>query len=115
MASFLFRFRYTPESWAALIENPEDRRDMLASRVFGTYGGTLAGFWYSLSDADGYALVELPDAVAAAGVHAAVLASGSLQRLEVVELVTVEQMLEAMHRARDLGYKPPGTAAAPTS
>jgi uncharacterized protein with GYD domain len=115
MASFLFRFRYTPASWAALIENPEDRRDMLASRVFGTFGGTLTGYWYSLSDADGYALVELPDAVAAAGVHAAVLASGSLERLEVVELVTVEQMVEAMQRAKGFGYKAPGTSAAQRS
>ena len=73
MATYLFRFSYTPESWAALIEHPEDRREMLATRVFG-FGGQLQGFWYSFGEHDGYALVELPDNVSAAAVLAAVSA-----------------------------------------
>ena len=46
MALYLFRFGYTPEAWAALLEKPADRRDMLASQLF-AFGGQLQGFWYA--------------------------------------------------------------------
>ena len=50
MALYLFRFSYTPEVWAALVESPRDRRDMLAARLFGTFGGQLQGFWYCFGE-----------------------------------------------------------------
>jgi uncharacterized protein with GYD domain len=114
MASYLFRFSYTTESWAALIEHPEDRRDMLASRIFGM-GGHLDGFWYSLGDHDGYALVELPDNVTAAAIRAAIVATGSLTHLEATALLTADEMVEALARAREFAYRsptsPPGAGA----
>jgi uncharacterized protein with GYD domain len=108
VATYLFRFSYTPESWAALIDHPEDRREMLATRVF-AFGGQLQGFWYSFGEHDGYALVELPDNVSAAAVMAAVSATGSLRHLEAIVLVTAEDMVEALGRAQEFGYKQPGT------
>ena len=108
MASYLFRFSYTPESWAALVEHPEDRREMLATRLFG-FGGQLLGFWYSFGDHDGYALAELPDNVTAAAVLAAVSSTGSFRHLEAIVLIPVEDMVEALGRAQELGYKEPGS------
>ncbi len=108
MATYLFRFSYTPESWAALIEHPEDRREMLSTRVF-AFGGQLQGFWYSLGEHDGYAVVELPDNVSAAAVLAAISATGSLRHLEAIVLVSAEDMLDALRRAGEFGYREPGT------
>ena len=108
MATYLFRFSYTPESWAALIEHPEDRREMLSTRVF-AFGGQLQGFWYSFGEYDGYALVELPDNVSAAAVTAAISAAGSLRHLDAIVLVSADDMLDALGRAREFGYKEPGT------
>jgi uncharacterized protein with GYD domain len=110
MALYLFRFSYTPEAWAALIESPEDRRNALAPRIFGTFGGRLEGLWYAFGEQDGFALVDLPDAVAAAAASAAVSATGSFRRLEATVLLTVEQMLEALERAREFDYTKPGEA-----
>jgi len=107
MPSYLFRFGYTTESWAGLTEHPEDRRDMLASRIFGM-GGRLNGFWYSLGDHDGYALVELPDTTTAAAIRAAILATGSLTHLEATPLLSVEEMVDALQHARDFAYSTPG-------
>ena len=107
MASYLFRFSYTPESWAALVEHPEDRREMLATTIFG-FGGQLQGFWYSLGEHDGYVLVEVPDDVAAAAIIAAVSATGSFRHLDAIGLISAEEMVEALGRARELGYKQPG-------
>jgi uncharacterized protein with GYD domain len=108
MPTYLFRFGYTPESWAALIDHPEDRRDMLASRIFGM-GGQLQGFWYSLGDHDGYALAELPDEVTAAAIRAAILGAGSLTHLEATALLSADEMVEAMERARGFAYRTPVT------
>lgn len=105
MPSFLFRFGYTAESWAGLIEHPEDRRDMLASRIF-AMGGQLNGFWYSLGAHDGYAIVDLPDNITAASIRAAITATGSLTHLETTPLLTVEEMVEALEHARDFAYRP---------
>jgi len=107
VALFLFRFGYTPEAWAALIEHPQDRRDMLASRIFG-FGGQLQGFWYAFGGQDGFALVELPDNVSAAAASAAVAATGSFRSLETTVLLTADEMVEALEKARDFAYSKPG-------
>jgi uncharacterized protein with GYD domain len=111
MPLYLYRFGYTPEAWAALARDPSDRRDMLAARLFGGFGGQLKGFWYSFGTADGYALAELPDNVSAAAVSTAVVASGAFRSFETIVLLTVEEMVEAMSRAGDLGYEAPGSGA----
>ena len=108
MALYLFRFGYTPEAWAAQMENPKDRRDMLSSRIFGTFGGQLHGFWYSFGDQDGFALVELPDNVSAAAASIAVSATGSLRTLETTVLISVDEMVEALAKASDFAYTKPG-------
>ena len=112
MASYLFRFSYTPDSWAALIDHPEDRRETLATTLFG-FGGQLQGFWYSFGEHDGYALAELPDNVSAAAVLASVSSTGSFLHLDANVLISAEDMVEALGRAQAFGYKRPGTL--PTS
>ena len=109
MALYLYRFGYTPEAWAALMENPQDRRDMLASRIFGTFKGQLHGFWYAFGEHDGYALAELPDQVSAAAASVAVAATGSFRHLETTVLITTEEMVEAMDRAGEFAYAKPGS------
>ena len=110
MALYLFRFGYTPEAWAALIEKPEDRRNALATQLFATFGGRLEGLWYAFGEHDGYALVDLPDAVSAAAASAAVAATGSFRKLEATVLITVDEMVAALERAREFHYQKPGTA-----
>ena len=55
MPFYLTRFSYTPETWARLIKNPEDRR-IAAQRYIESVGGKLHGFWYAFGDHDGYNL-----------------------------------------------------------
>ena len=107
MALYLFRFAYTAEAWEAQMHNPQDRRDMIGSRVF-ALGGSLQGFWYSFGESDGYALAELPDNVAAASLSVAVMATGSFRYLDTTVLVSVEEMIEAMQRADTIAYAKPG-------
>jgi uncharacterized protein with GYD domain len=65
MPLYLTRFSYTPETWARLIEHPEDRRTA-AQTYIESVGGTLHGFWYAFGPHDGYTLWEAPDNVSMA-------------------------------------------------
>jgi uncharacterized protein with GYD domain len=107
MAVYLMRFSYTPETWARLIQNPEDRRD--AARAYlEQVGGTLQGFWYGFGEYDGYAILEAPDNVSAAGAVLAIAAGGALSSVETTVLMTVEETLEAMAKSKSIGYRRPG-------
>ena len=108
MPMYLSRFSYTPEAWARLIENPEDRR-AAATEYIESVGGKLHGFWYAFGEHDGWNLWEAPDNVSMAAVAMAIGGGGALSSLETVVLLTVEEAVEAMHKAGSIRYRPPGT------
>lgn len=108
MPLYLTRFSYTPETWARLAKNPEDRRDAARSYIE-SVGGSLHGFWYGFGKYDGYTLWEAPDNVAMASVLVALGGGGAISSLDTTVLMTVEETLQALGKAGDVSYKPPGT------
>ena len=108
MPLYLTRFSYTPETWARLIANPEDRREAARSYIE-SVGGTLHGFWYAFGSHDGVNLWEAPDDVSMAAVALAIGSGGAVTNLETTVLMTVEDTMEAMRTAQRVKYRPPGT------
>ena len=104
---YLTRFSYTPETWARLMKNPEDRR-VAARKYIESVGGKLHGFWYAFGAFDGYCLWEAPDNVSMAAVGFAITGGGALSKSETTPLLTVEETLEALRLAQKVGYQPPG-------
>jgi uncharacterized protein with GYD domain len=107
MAFYLTHFSYTPETWARLMKNPEDRREA-ARKYIESVGGKLHGFWYAFGAYDGFTLWEAPDNVSMAAVAIAIGGGGALAKLETTVLLTVEETLEALRRAQEVSYRPPG-------
>ena len=107
MPMYLTRFSYTPETWARLIQNPEDRR-AAATRYIESVGGKLHGFWYAFGEHDGYNLWEAPDNVSVAAVAIAIGGGGALRSIDTTVLLTVEETLAALEKAASIGYRPPG-------
>jgi len=107
MPLYLTKFSYTPETWARLIARPEDRRQAAQTYVE-SVGGKLHGFWYAFGPHDGYTLWEAPDNVSMAAVALAIAAGGALSPLETTVLMTVEETMEALGRAQQVRYRPPG-------
>jgi uncharacterized protein with GYD domain len=107
MMFYLTRFSYTPETWARLMKNPEDRREA-ARKYIESVGGKLHGFWYAFGTYDGYNLWEAPDNVSMAAVGIAITGGGALAKFETTPLLTVEETLEALRRAQKVGYRQPG-------
>ena len=108
MPFYLTRFSYTPDTWARLIKKPEDRR-IAATQYVESVGGKLHGFWYALGEYDAYTLWEAPDTVSMAAVALAIGAGGALKSFETTALLTVEETLSALDKARSIQYRPPGS------
>jgi uncharacterized protein with GYD domain len=108
MTMYLTRFRYTPETWARLIQNPEDRRKA-ASTYIESVGGKLHGFWYSFGDQDGWNLWEAPDNVSMAAVALAIGSGGALSSIETTVLLSVEEFMVALTKAKSVRYRAPGS------
>ena len=107
MPLYLTRFSYTPETWARLAKNPEDRRDA-AKAYIESVGGKLHGFWYAFGEYDAYNLWEAPDNTSMAAVAIAISGGGALSKFETTVLLTVEETIEALGRAERVRYRPPG-------
>ena len=103
MPLYLTRFSYTPETWARLIEKPEDRR-VAAQQYIESVGGK-----YAFGDHDAYTLWEAPDNVSMAAVAVAISAGGALSSLQTTALLSVEETLAALAKARSVKYRPPGS------
>ncbi|WP_251042745.1 GYD domain-containing protein [Arthrobacter sp. ISL-69] len=108
MPLYLSKFSYTPETWARLTSNPEDRRKA-AQAYIESVGGKLHGFWYAFGSHDGYNLWEAPDNVSMAAVALAISGGGALSSFDTTVLLTVEETLEALRKAEQIKYRPPGT------
>jgi uncharacterized protein with GYD domain len=107
MPLYLTKFSYTPATWARLIEKPEDRRNAARSYIE-SVGGKLHGFWYAFGAHDAFTLWEAPDNASMAAVAVAITGGGALSSLETTVLLTVDETIDALRKAREVRYRPPG-------
>ena len=107
MPMYLTRFTYTPETWARLIRNPEDRRTA-AAKYIESVGGKLHGFWYAFGEHDGYNLWEAPDNVSMAATALAIGSGGAVSSIQTTVLLTVEETVAALKTASSIAYRAPG-------
>jgi uncharacterized protein with GYD domain len=105
MPLYLGRFGYTTDAWAKLIAEPEDRTQA-AREAAESLGGTLHSIWWAFGDCDGYWLGEFPDNASAVAI--AVAASGTMRLNETTVLITADELLEALEKARAVSFRPPG-------
>ena len=107
MPLYLTRFSYTPATWTRLMGHPEDRRTAAQSYIE-SVGGKLHGFWYAFGADDAYTLWEAPDNVSMAAVALAITGGGALSSLETTLLLTVDETLDALRKAKEIQYRAPG-------
>ena len=80
----------------------------LPSGTSSASGRAFHGFWYAFGSHDGYNLWEAPDNVSMAAVALAIGGGGAISSFETTVLLSVEDTIEALHKAGQIGYRAPG-------
>lgn len=107
MAHYLIQGGYTPESWATLSKNPQDRAALIRPMIEGM-GGKLESFYMCFGEFDYVAIGEFPGNVDAAAFAISVAASGAMRTYRTTPLFDSAEGVEAMKRSGQTGYNPPG-------
>ena len=106
MAHYLLQVAYTPEAWAGLIKNPQDRVQALKP-VVEKMGGKFETAYFAFGDYDVVAILQMPANVDAAAFAMAAAAGGAVKSLKTTPLLSITEGLEAMKKAAAGGYTPP--------
>jgi uncharacterized protein with GYD domain len=77
MASYLLRAAYTPEAWANLTAQPQDRIDAVRP-VVEKLGGKVVHGWFAFGDYDVVAIIDMPTNVEAAAFSIAAASAGAI-------------------------------------
>jgi len=105
MAHFLHQVAYTTESWNALVSNPQDRIEAVRPAIE-KLGGTVKTAWFAFGQYDVVMVTEMPSSVDAAALAIAFAAGGACKNVQTTPLLTVEEAMEAMKKAKESGYRP---------
>jgi uncharacterized protein with GYD domain len=106
MASYLIQVGYTPEAWAKMIKNPQDRGASV-SKAIEKLGGKMISLWFCFGEYDAVGILEMPGNVEAAAFSLAASAGGAVRALKTTPLLSVAEGMDAMKKAAGSGYKPP--------
>ena len=77
-------------------------------------GGKIEAAWFSFGNYDIVVITQLPDNVSAAGIAMAFAAGGACKSVQTTPLISPDEALEALHKARECGYRP-ATAVSPAA
>lgn len=109
MPRYLIEASASPQTIAALVKNPTDRAE--AARLnFEKLGGRLEAYFFGVGNGKHYVVVEFDrelDAITIEALWLSVWASGALTSQSITQLLTAAEMVDALRRAGDMGYRPP--------
>jgi len=108
MAYYLLQGAYTADAWKALVNNPQDRGEVIRPMIE-KLGGNVESVWFAFGDYDVVLIMQMPDEINAAAFSLAVAAGGAFKSHKTTPLMTIADGVEAMKRAAGTGYTPPGS------
>jgi uncharacterized protein with GYD domain len=107
MGQYLVQVAYTPDAWAAMVKNPQDRIELVRP-VVERLGGKMDEGFLSFGEYDVVAICQLPDNVSAAAFSMAAAAGGAVKAFKTTPLMTMAEAVKAMKKAGKASYQPPG-------
>ena len=106
MPLYMTQFAYTPEAWATLTDNPQDR-SAAVRELLETHGGRLIGWYLSLGEYDGLLIYEAPDDATAGALVLAAARRVHLRATKTTPLFTSEEGMVMMRRAGATAFREP--------
>jgi len=107
MAKYLSLCSYTSAAWAAQIKEPRNRLEVVRP-LFERLGGSIESAYLAFGEYDIVIISEMPDNVSSAALSIAVSAGGAVS-IKTIPLISFEEGMEALKKAGELSYIPPGS------
>jgi uncharacterized protein with GYD domain len=107
MPLYLTQFSYTPETWAALARNPENREAAVRAAAE-PFGCRLVFFAYAFGEYDGVAVFEGPDEAAVTALLLAAVTTGSYRGTKTTTLISAEAMVDILRKTAGVAFRAPG-------
>ena len=107
MAKYLVLFRLKGETVRRFMENPGDRSKAV-EELIAQVGGKLECYYFTFGQYDGMVILEAPDSASIAATSVAVTGSGAFSHFETHELISSQDMVGILQRAKEISYRPPG-------
>ena len=109
MPHYLHQVSYSREGWQALIAQPQDRVEVVKQSIE-KLGGKVKSAWFAFGDYDVVIITEMPDNATAAGISIAFAGGGAVKAVHTTPLLSPEEAVQAIQKARESGYKAPRAA-----
>ena len=106
MAKYLVKARYSSESWATQIANPQNRIE-IDGKQMEAMGCKLLDGYLAFGEDDLIIIVEAPDNETAAAMLIKVASSGAINNISTTVLIDPQDGVDAIKKAGDFNYTPP--------
>jgi uncharacterized protein with GYD domain len=106
MALYMYQLSYTAEAVAALIREPQDRVEAVRP-IIEAMGGKIVASGYPFGEYDGLIVFEAPDDTSAASFALVVAGSGAAKSGKTTRLLSSQEWIESLRKARSSQYRPP--------
>ena len=107
MAYYLLQGAYSSDSWRTLVQNPVNRLDAIRPAIE-KLGGSIECGYFSFGEYDVVLIMQMPDNVSAAAFAFAIASGGAFKSHTTVPLISMEDGIEGLKKAGQIGYRPPG-------
>jgi uncharacterized protein with GYD domain len=104
MPKYLIQASYTAEGARGLLKEGAAARRKAVQQAVKSAGGKVESIYWAFGDVDTFLIIDMPDAVSAAGLALTVASSGAVQ-LSTTPLLSAEEIDEA--RKKKVDYRPP--------
>jgi len=108
---FCFTAQYTPHALNAIMENPTASRYEATKKLVEAAGGKLISMYSTGADGPGVLIIfDVPEPNVAAAISGIAVASGAVQDVKLIRLLTQDEVTHVRKKAAELrgAYKPPG-------
>lgn len=105
MPHYLQQVAYSQEGWEALVANPQNRIDAVRP-VIEKLGGKIEAAWFAFGEYDVVVITDMPDNVSVAAIAMAFAAGGACKSIQTTPLISPEEMVQALRKAKECGYRP---------
>lgn len=106
MAYYALETAYTPQGWEALLKNPHNRLEAVRP-VVQRLGGKIINGWLQFGEYDLLIICEMPDNISASALAMSIGGGGAAKAIKTTPLMTFEDGLKALGKARESEYAPP--------